>query len=122
MKTKKSCIRIQLVIMPKSICQILYRKSNRSRKNGEKCEKVPFKILSHVVYGKAMENLRSRIDVKLVNKEEDYLPWTSKPSYESQKIFDNDLVAIHKDKYILTLNKTRYVVIISLKKSSLQIL
>ena len=74
------------------------------------------------MYGKAMEKLRSRIDVKLVNNEEDYLPWTSKPSYESHKIFDNDLVAIHKGKYILTLNKTPYLAIISLKKSSLQIL
>ena len=74
------------------------------------------------MYGKAIENLRSRIDVKLVNNEEDYLPWTSKPSYESQKISDNDLVAIHKGKYILTLKKTPYVVIISLKESSLQIL
>ena len=81
-----------------------------------------FKILSNAVYGKAMENLRSRIDVKLVKSKEDYLPWTSKPSYKSQKIFDNDLVAIWKSKYILALKKLAYVGIISLKKSSLQIL
>ena len=41
-----------------------------------------------------MEKLRKRTDVKLAKNEKDlYLKWTSKPSYMSQKIFDNDLVA-----------------------------
>ena len=43
--------------------------------------------------GKTMENLRNRIDVKLVSNEKDYLKWTSKLSYMTHKIFDNDLVA-----------------------------
>ena len=43
-----------------------------------------------------MEKLRNRIDIKLVNKEKDYLRCTSKPSYMSRKIFDNNLVAIVK--------------------------
>ena len=43
-----------------------------------------------------MEKLRNRIDIKLVNKEKDYLRRTSKPSYMSRKIFDNNLVAIVK--------------------------
>ena len=47
-----------------------------------------------------MENLRNRIDVKLVSNKKDYLKWTSKPSYMSHKIFDNDLVAIRKKSYI----------------------
>ena len=37
------------------------------------------------MYGKAMENLRDRIDVRLVSNKKDYLKWTSKPSYMSQK-------------------------------------
>ena len=36
-----------------------------------------------------MENLRNRIDVKLVNNKKDYLKFTSKPSYMSHKIFYN---------------------------------
>ena len=43
-----------------------------------------------------MENLRNRVDVKLVNNEKDYSKCTSKPSYTSHKIFDSNLVAIHK--------------------------
>ena len=53
-----------------------------------------------------MENLRNRIDVKLVNNEKDYLKCISKPSYMPRKIFDNNLVAIRKNKLALKLNKT----------------
>ena len=52
-----------------------------------------------------MEILRNRIDVKLVNNEKDHLKCTSKPSYMSHKIFDNDLV---ESKLALKLNKPAY--------------
>ena len=32
-------------------------------------------------YGKAMENLRKRINVRLVNNEKYFLKYTSKPTY-----------------------------------------
>ena len=54
--------------------------------------------MNNAVYGKTMENLRNRIDVKLVNNGKDYLKFTSKPSYMSHKILGNDLVAIQKAK------------------------
>ena len=56
-----------------------------------------------------MESLRNRIDVKLVNNEKDYLKCTSKLSYMSHKIFDNNLVAIRKSKLALKLNKPTYI-------------
>ena len=65
--------------------------------------------MNNAVYGKTMENLRNRIDVKLVSNKKDYLKWTSKPSYMSHKIFYNDLVEIQKSKVILTLNKPTYI-------------
>ena len=34
--------------------------------------------MNNAVYGKTMENLRNRIDVRLVSNENDYLKWTSK--------------------------------------------
>ena len=45
-----------------------------------------------------MENVRNKIDVKLVSNKKDYLKWASKPSYMSHKIFDNYLVVILKTK------------------------
>ena len=54
---------------------------------------------------KTMENIRNRIDVKLVSIKKDYLKWTSKPSCK----FKNDLIAIRKNKVTLTLNKPPYI-------------
>ena len=54
--------------------------------------------MNSAVYGKTMENLRNRINAKLVSNKNDYLKWTSKPSYMLYKVFDNDLVAIRKNK------------------------
>ena len=52
-----------------------------------------------------MENLRNRINVQVVNNEKNYLKCTSKPSYMSHKIFDNNLVEIRQSKLVLKLNK-----------------
>ena len=68
-----------------------------------------YKLLKNAVYGKAIENLRNGIDVKRVSNKKDSLKCTSKPSYMSHKIFDNDLVAICKNKVTLTLNKAAYI-------------
>ena len=56
-----------------------------------------------------MENLRKRIDVKLVNNKKDYLKCTPKPSYKSHKIFGNNLVTIRKSKLALKLSKPAYI-------------
>ena len=58
---------------------------------------------------KKMENLRNRINVKLVSNKKDCLKWTSKPSHISHKIFESDLVAICKNKVALILNKPAYI-------------
>ena len=47
---------------------------------------------------KTMENVRNRINVKLVSNKKDYLKWASKPSYMSHKIFDNGLARYLKAK------------------------
>ena len=47
----------------------------------------------------AMKTLKYKIDVKLVGKK-----WKSKPSYISNKVFDNNLVVMHKSKVRLMLN------------------
>ena len=67
------------------------------------------KLMNNTIYGKGMEILRNRINIKLVNNDNDYLKCTSKPSYMSQKIFDNDLVAIRKSKLTLKINKPAYI-------------
>ena len=57
--------------------------------------------MNNAIYGKAMENLRNGIDVKLVSNKKDYLKRTFKPSYMSHIIFENDLVTMRKTKLAL---------------------
>ena len=65
--------------------------------------------MNNAVYAKTVENLRNRIDTRLVNNEKDYLIWTSKPSHISRKKFKTYLATICKSKVTLTLNKPAYI-------------
>ena len=56
-----------------------------------------------------MENLRKRMNVRLVNNEKDFLKYTSRPTYITHKIFGKDYAAIHEIKQVLVLNKPIYV-------------
>ena len=58
-------------------------------------EKDFFKLMIISVYGKLMENLRKRINVRLINKAEDFLRYTSRPTYITHKIFGKDYAAIY---------------------------
>ena len=60
------------------------------------------------VYCKSMENIRKRINIKLINDSKIYLKCVSKPNFISQKTFDKNFVAIHQIKTVLTLNKPIY--------------
>ena len=58
-------------------------------------------------YGKKMENLRKRINVRVENK--DFWKYTSKPTYINHNIFGKGYAAIHEIKPVLILNKPIYV-------------
>ena len=73
--------------------------------------------MNNAIYGKTIEDLRSRINVKIVNNEKDFLKCKSKPSYMSHKVLDNNLVVIHKNKLALKLNKPAYIGMCNLKWS-----
>ena len=72
-------------------------------------EKDFFKLMNNSVFGKMMENLRKRVDIKLVTNEKKLDKLTSKPTYVSSKIFNENLMAVHKIKETLTLNRPAYV-------------
>ena len=72
-----------------------HKKSSKQRKIKRKM-KNRYKLMNNYLYGKAMENLKDKSDLKLLSNEKDDLKWTSKPRYISQKIFDNDLVQFVK--------------------------
>ena len=72
-------------------------------------EKNFFKLMINSVYGKTMENLRKRINARLINNKKDFLKYTSKPTHITHKIFGKNFAAIHEIKPFLTLNKPIYV-------------
>ena len=61
--------------------------------------------MNNSVFGKTMENLRKRINVKLVTEYKKLDKLTSKPTYVSSKIFNENLMALHEIKEALTLNR-----------------
>ena len=85
--------------------------NTQKRTNGKNAfEKYFFKLMNNSVFGKTMENLRKRVDVRLVTVEKKMIKLTSKPTYVSSKIFNRHLVAVHiKIKETLTLNSPAYV-------------
>ena len=50
-----------------------------------------------------MATLRKRINVRLVNNAEEFLKYSSKPTYITHKIFGKDYAAIHEIKLVLIL-------------------
>ena len=68
-----------------------------------------YKLINNCIYGKSIENIRKRINVKLVNGKKMYLKCVNKPNFISQKLFDKSFVAVHCSKKVLTLNKPIYV-------------
>ena len=58
-------------------------------------EKDLFKLMNNAVFGKTMENLRNRLNVKLVHNENKFKKLLASPSFHSFKIFNENLIAVH---------------------------
>ena len=60
--------------------------NTKNRTNaGNSFEKDFFKLMINSVCGKTMENLRKRINVRLENKEKDFLKYTDRPTHITHK-------------------------------------
>ena len=66
-------------------------------------------MLNNCAYGKSIENIRKRINVKLINDKKTYQKFVNKPSFISQNIFDKKFLAVHCSKTVSSLNKPIYV-------------
>ena len=72
-------------------------------------EKDFFKLMNNSVFGKTMENIRNRVDVRLVNDKKQAEKLSAKPNYKHCNIFSEDLVAIHMKKTKLDFDKPVYL-------------
>ena len=72
-------------------------------------EKDFFKLMNNSVFGKTMENIRNRQEIKLCNSEEQVKSLIGKPNYKRRTIFSENLVAVHMNLTELIFNKPIYV-------------
>ena len=72
-------------------------------------EKDFYKLMNNSVFGKTMENLRNRVDVRLVNTKEKLRKLVAKPNFKSRKILNENLVSVHMKKTSLLMNKPIYL-------------
>ena len=68
-----------------------------------------FKLMNNSVFGKTMENIRNRVDIKLVNDKKQAEKLSAKPNFCYCNIFSEDLVAVHTKKMKLVFNKPVYL-------------
>ena len=68
-----------------------------------------FKLMNNSVFGKTMENIRNRVDIKLVNNREKAEKLSAKPNFKHCNIFSENLISIHMKKTKLTFNKPVYL-------------
>ena len=77
--------------------QYIDQNTNLRAKADNEFEKDFFKLMNNSVFGKTMENIRSRVDIRLVNDERIDKKLAAKPNFK-RNIFDENLVAIHMKK------------------------
>ena len=80
-----------------------------------------YKLMNNSVFGKTMENLRNRVDVKIVRAWEanKIRKLVSDPSFHSFTLFSNDMAGIHMHKRRLVLNKPVYTGMTILENSKI---
>ena len=85
-----------------------FNTEKRKHANNE-FEKDFFKLMNNSVFGKTMENLRKRRNIKLISDSTKFKKYVAKPSFVGGVIFNENLVAVEYVKEKLKLNKPIYV-------------
>ena len=72
-------------------------------------EKDFFKLMNNSVFGKTMENIRNRVDIRLVTRVSQAKRLTCRPNYQHHTIFSKNLAAVHMKKVSLKFDKPVYL-------------
>ena len=55
-----------------------------------------FKLKNNSVYEKTMDNMRMRVKIRVVKNSQDFIKYTSRPTFVNWKVFENNLAATHE--------------------------
>ena len=83
--------------------------TNMRAKGTTDFEKDFYKLMNNSVFGKTMENVRNRVNVKLVTNEKALNKLVKKPNYKRVSEFHENLVAVHMEKTTVELDKPIYL-------------
>ena len=65
--------------------------------------------MNNSVFGKTMENIRNRVDIKLITNEKAAKKLVSKPNFHHRTIFTENLIVVHMKKTKVYYNKPIYL-------------
>ena len=65
--------------------------------------------MNNSVFGKALENIRNRVDIRLITSVKVAQILAAKPNYDHCTSFDENLIAVHMMKTKLYFNKPVYL-------------
>ena len=108
---KLKCVKRVLEFEQKCWMEPYIRMNTEFRKQAKNdFEKNFYKLMNNSVFGKTMENLHNRVDIKIVrsNETDKIRKLVASPLYSRHVIFTNDLVGIDMRKSRLLLNKPVY--------------
>ena len=88
-----------------------------AKKSGNNFEVDFFKLMNNSVFGKTLENIRNRVDIRLLSSDINAQKLATKPNYDCCTIIDDNLVAVHIKKTKHYLNKPVYLGMSSLDLS-----
>ncbi|XP_065642446.1 uncharacterized protein LOC136074074 [Hydra vulgaris] len=86
-----------------------FKQSSWFDKTTNDFEKDFFKLMNNSVFGKTMENIENRVDVRLVTNRNEAVKLASRPNFESRTIFDENLIAIYMKRTKSMYNKPIYL-------------
>ena len=68
-----------------------------------------FKLMNNSVFGKTLENIRKRVDIRLISSNKVAQKLAVNPNYDRCTIFGENLIAVHMKKTKLYLSKPMYL-------------
>ena len=95
------------------------KKRKKAKAKGDNFWDVFFKLMNNAFYGKTIENVYNRQDVEFVNDVDRYIKLVENIGFKYSVEFDDDLVAVHKTRGNVNLDKFNYIGFVILEKAKL---
>ncbi len=97
------------LVRGEKIDETIHRPKHRAKKGTTDFEKDFYKLMNNSVFGKTMENVRNRINVKLVTNKKSLNKLVKKSNYVRINEFHENLVAVHMERTTVKFNKPIYL-------------